>query len=98
MFRDHKVKTSEWKGLEEHDEDILCTAIMKNQPMQMVTGSFDGDIVVWNSVTELASKHITARKRASRRHTDMMKKDVYTTKKLKFKKETFKELQTFGNS
>ena len=76
MFRDHKVKTSEWKGLGEHEEDILCAAIMKNQPMQMVTASFDGDIVVWNSVTELASKHLTARKRVSNKNVELMKKDV----------------------
>ena len=63
MFQNHLVKPSEWKGLGEHEEDILCAAIMKNQPMQMVTGGFDGEIVVWNSVTELASKHLTARKR-----------------------------------
>jgi hypothetical protein len=76
MFRDHKVKASEWKGLGEHDEDILCAAIMKNQPMQMVTGSFDGEIVVWNSVTELASKHLTARKRVSKKNPESLKKEV----------------------
>ena len=63
MYHDHFVKPSEWNGLGQHDEDILCAAIMKNQPLQMVTGGFDGEIVVWNSVTELASKHFTARKR-----------------------------------
>ena len=82
MFRDHKVKTSEWKGLQEHEEDILCTAIMKNQPMQLVTGSFDGDIVVWNSVTELATKHLSARKRMSKKSSDLVKRDVNRLKNL----------------
>jgi hypothetical protein len=49
---------------------------MKNQPMQMVTGSFDGEIVVWNSVTELASKHLTARKRVSKKNSESLKKEV----------------------
>ena len=76
MFRDHRVKISEWKGQGEHDDDILCGAIMKNQPLQMVTGSFNGEIVVWNSVTELASKHLTARKRTSKNNSELMKKSV----------------------
>ncbi len=63
MFRDHKVPATSWKGREEHEDDILCAAIMKIPPMFLATGSFDGDIVLWNSVTELCSKHITARKR-----------------------------------
>ncbi len=85
MFRDHKVKPSEWKGKQEHDEDILCTALMKNQPMQLVTGGFDGDIVVWNSVTELPSKHLIARKRitnSKRQQNDSTKKDVCYLNKL----------------
>jgi hypothetical protein len=66
MFDDVLVKPSQWNALGKHDEDILCAAMMINQPMQMVTGGFDGEIVVWNSVTELASKHLTARKRSTK--------------------------------
>ena len=69
MFRDNTlkdelVKPSDWKGKDVHEEDILCAAIMKNIPMLMATASFDGEIVVWNSVTELPHKRLTARKRA----------------------------------
>jgi hypothetical protein len=32
-FKQHTVSPSEWKGDEEHEEDILCAAVMKNLPM-----------------------------------------------------------------
>ena len=63
-LKDELVKPSDWKGKDVHEEDILCAAIMKNIPMLMATASFDGEIVVWNSVTELPHKRLTARKRA----------------------------------
>lgn len=31
--------------------------------MLLATGGFDGDIVIWNSVTELGSRHLASRKR-----------------------------------
>jgi WD40 repeat protein len=63
MFKDHKVKSNEWKGRQEHDDDITCTTVQKQQPLALATGSFDGDIVLWNSVTELPIKHLNERKR-----------------------------------
>jgi hypothetical protein len=36
---------------------------MKTPPMFLATGSFDGEIVIWNSVTEFACKHLISRKR-----------------------------------
>ncbi len=70
MFRDNTlkneiVKPSDWKGIHVHDEDILCAAIMKNMPMFMATGGFDGEIIIWNSVTELPHKRLISRKRAA---------------------------------
>ncbi|CAF0765559.1 unnamed protein product [Brachionus calyciflorus] len=62
-MKDEIVKPSEWKGNEEHEEDILCADIMLHPPMILATGSFDGDIVLWNSVTEYSIKHLSARKR-----------------------------------
>jgi hypothetical protein len=69
VFRDNTlkneiVKPSDWKGIHVHDEDILCAAIMKNIPMFLATGGFDGEIVIWNSVTELPHKRLISRKRA----------------------------------
>jgi WD40 repeat protein len=64
-FKQEVVAPSEWKGniKIEHEEDILCAALMKSQPMFLATGSFDGEILIWNSVTEFACKHLTSRKR-----------------------------------
>ena len=63
MMKDEMVKPDEWKGKEEHEEDILCADIMSHPPMLLATGGFDGDIVLWNSVTEHAIKHLSDRKR-----------------------------------
>ena len=66
LMKDERVRAAEWNCVrEEHQEDILCAAIMKTQPMFLLTASFDGDIVVWNSVTELPYKHLSARKRVT---------------------------------
>lgn len=62
-FKEGLVKPSEWKGKDGHEEDIMCADVMKTQPMFLATGGFDGEIVVWNSVTEQSVKHLSARKR-----------------------------------
>jgi WD40 repeat protein len=63
-MKEERVKAGEWKCVrDEHQEDILCATIMLTQPMFLITGGFDGDIVVWNSVTEQPYKHLSARKR-----------------------------------
>lgn len=82
MFRDHKVKPSEWKGKQEHEEDILCIALNRTQPMFLATAGFDGDIVLWNAVTEIVSKHLTARKRVTsvkKENVEELKKEVNYT-------------------
>nr|XP_025042865.1 WD repeat-containing protein 49 isoform X5 [Pelodiscus sinensis] len=50
------VLPSEWKGGVEHQDDILCAAF--SPPHTLVTGSCDGEIVVWNNSTETASLKI----------------------------------------
>ncbi|KAM9316522.1 cilia- and flagella-associated protein 337 [Gastrophryne carolinensis] len=50
------VQPSEWKGGVQHHEDILCTAFLP--PQYLVTGSYDGEIVVWNNNTENASRKL----------------------------------------
>ena len=35
----------------------------KTYNLRLATGGFDGDIVIWNSVTELANRHLSARKK-----------------------------------
>ncbi|XP_078058415.1 cilia- and flagella-associated protein 337-like isoform X2 [Mustelus asterias] len=46
------VQPSEWKGKAEHQNDILCAAFLP--PQTLVTGSYDGEIVVWNNNSEKA--------------------------------------------
>ncbi|KAG8136123.1 hypothetical protein E2320_009110, partial [Naja naja] len=46
------VQPSEWKGGPQHKDDILCAAFLP--PQTLVTGSSDGEIVVWNNSTENA--------------------------------------------
>lgn len=74
MFKEQVVKQSEWKGQEEHEDDILATAVMKSSPLLLATASFDGDIVLWNSVTEIPSKHLKGRKKTSEK-SPMLKKE-----------------------
>ncbi|XP_053317122.1 WD repeat-containing protein 49 [Spea bombifrons] len=50
------VQPSEWKGGMQHQEDILCAAFLP--PQSLVTGSYDGEIVVWNNNTENASRKL----------------------------------------
>jgi hypothetical protein len=57
------VNPSKWEGKEVHQEDIFCCAKMKASPLLLATGSFDGEIIIWNSSTEFANKHLTSRKR-----------------------------------
>ncbi|XP_077344157.1 cilia- and flagella-associated protein 337 isoform X1 [Lithobates pipiens] len=50
------VQPSEWKGGVQHQDDILCAAFLP--PQSLVTGSYDGEIVVWNNNTENASRKL----------------------------------------
>jgi WD40 repeat protein len=61
-MKSYKVHSSEWKGKDEHDEDILCASLLPNPPF-LATGGFDGEIILWNSVTEILYKRLDARKR-----------------------------------
>uniref|UniRef100_A0A670IEZ1 WD repeat domain 49 n=1 Tax=Podarcis muralis TaxID=64176 RepID=A0A670IEZ1_PODMU len=56
------VQPSEWKGGARHQDDILCAAFLP--PQTLVTGSSDGDIVVWNNSTESACSklHLNSRR------------------------------------
>ncbi|XP_068137049.1 cilia- and flagella-associated protein 337 [Hyperolius riggenbachi] len=48
------VQPSDWKGGVQHQDDILCAAFLP--PQSLVTGSYDGELVVWNNNTENASR------------------------------------------
>ncbi|XP_047449893.1 WD repeat-containing protein 49-like [Mugil cephalus] len=57
-FSQSSVEPSEWKGGVQHRADVLCAAFQP--PQTLVTGSYDGEITVWNSSTEKALKKLRA--------------------------------------
>ncbi|XP_006890451.1 PREDICTED: WD repeat-containing protein 49 [Elephantulus edwardii] len=51
-FNQFSVQPEEWEGGVQHHDDILCAAF--SPPQTLATGSYDGEIVLWNSSTENA--------------------------------------------
>ncbi|XP_027441501.1 WD repeat-containing protein 49 isoform X3 [Zalophus californianus] len=51
-FNHFFIQPEKWKGGIEHRGDILCAAFLP--PQTLVTGSYDGEIVLWNNSTEKA--------------------------------------------
>lgn len=49
--------------LKEHGEDILSCSFMA--PNTLATGSYDGEIVIWNTNSELATHHCLQRSRSN---------------------------------
>ncbi|XP_064596054.1 WD repeat-containing protein 49-like isoform X2 [Liolophura sinensis] len=60
-FKDYHVQPADWKGGQEHAEDILSASFQG--PNLIATGSYDGEIVVWNMNSEQASRHMAHRSR-----------------------------------
>ncbi|XP_019720499.1 WD repeat-containing protein 49 isoform X2 [Hippocampus comes] len=61
VFRRHSfskshVDPSEWKGGVHHRAEVLCAAFQP--PQTLVTGSRDGEIIVWNNDTEKALRKL----------------------------------------
>ncbi|XP_042564564.1 WD repeat-containing protein 49 [Clupea harengus] len=50
------VQPSEWIGGVQHHDDVLCAAF--RPPQTLVTGSYDGEIIVWNNSTENALRKL----------------------------------------
>ncbi|XP_048581905.1 WD repeat-containing protein 49 isoform X2 [Nematostella vectensis] len=66
VFRDGQINSfyvypSEWKGRQEHQDDILSVAY--SPPTTIASASYDGEIVIWNMNSEQASRHLVAEKR-----------------------------------
>ncbi|XP_075998809.1 cilia- and flagella-associated protein 337-like [Genypterus blacodes] len=55
-FSQSVVEPSEWKGGVQHRGDILCAAFQP--PQTLVTGGYDGEIIVWNNSTEKLLKKL----------------------------------------
>ncbi|XP_070547299.1 LOW QUALITY PROTEIN: cilia- and flagella-associated protein 337-like [Ptychodera flava] len=59
QFTQFHIEPSEWKGGQEHQDDILAAAFIG--PNTLATGSYDGEIVIWNTNSEVASRHLRQR-------------------------------------
>ncbi|XP_064841641.1 WD repeat-containing protein 49-like [Oncorhynchus masou masou] len=55
-FSQFFVQPSEWKGGVQHNDDVLCAAFLP--PQTLVTGSYDGELTVWNNSTENALRKL----------------------------------------
>nr|XP_051674713.1 WD repeat-containing protein 49 isoform X1 [Oryctolagus cuniculus] len=51
-FNQFFIQSEEWKGGVQHQDDILCAAFLP--PQTLATGSYDGEIILWNNSTENA--------------------------------------------
>ncbi|XP_052036311.1 WD repeat-containing protein 49 [Apodemus sylvaticus] len=51
-FNQFFIQFEEWKGGVHHQDDILCAAFLP--PQTLATGSYDGEIILWNNNTENA--------------------------------------------
>ncbi|XP_059506869.1 WD repeat-containing protein 49-like isoform X1 [Stegostoma tigrinum] len=69
------VQPSEWKGKAQHQNDILCAAFLP--PQTLVTGSYDGEIVVWNNNSEkVSSRFHPCLKRALKSESDNQRHEL----------------------
>ncbi|XP_071214031.1 cilia- and flagella-associated protein 337-like isoform X2 [Salvelinus alpinus] len=55
-FSQFFVQPSEWKGGVQHNDDVLCATFLP--PQTLVTGSYDGELTVWNNSTENALRKL----------------------------------------
>ncbi|XP_006774248.1 PREDICTED: WD repeat-containing protein 49 [Myotis davidii] len=51
-FNQFSIHPEEWAGGIQHRDDIICAAFLP--PQTLATGSYDGEIVLWNNSTENA--------------------------------------------
>ncbi|XP_036303586.1 WD repeat-containing protein 49 [Pipistrellus kuhlii] len=51
-FNQFFIHPEEWEGGIQHQDDIICAAFLP--PQTLATGSYDGEIVLWNNSTENA--------------------------------------------
>ncbi|XP_044944540.1 WD repeat-containing protein 49 isoform X3 [Mustela putorius furo] len=51
-FNQFFIQPEKWKGGIQHRDNILCAAFLP--PQTLVTGSYDGEIILWNNNTENA--------------------------------------------
>ncbi|XP_066936412.1 cilia- and flagella-associated protein 337-like [Clytia hemisphaerica] len=57
QLKSYYVYPADWKGKQEHFDDILSADF--SEPRTLVTASYDGDIVFWNTNTQNSIRKIT---------------------------------------
>lgn len=57
----YHLQPVDWKGGQEHQDDILAAAY--SAPSLLATGSYDGEIVIWNTTSEHSTRKLQARSR-----------------------------------
>ena len=65
LLKTFYVYPIDWKGRLEHQDDILTATF--HPPKTLATGGFDGDIVLWNVITENAYRHLSSKKNPTAR-------------------------------
>ncbi|KAH9283386.1 WD repeat-containing protein 49 [Echinococcus granulosus] len=58
-FGDHYVFPSEWKSPPQHKDDVMAGCPLP--PHSLITGSYDGELIVWNTNSELFSRRMNQR-------------------------------------
>lgn len=57
----YHIQPVDWKGGQEHQDDIQAAAY--SSPSTLATGSYDGEIVIWNTQSENSTRKLQARSR-----------------------------------
>uniref|UniRef100_A0A5K3EKL2 WD_REPEATS_REGION domain-containing protein n=1 Tax=Mesocestoides corti TaxID=53468 RepID=A0A5K3EKL2_MESCO len=58
-FNDHFVYPSEWKSPPQHRDDVVAGCPLP--PHSLITGSYDGELIVWNTNSDLVSRRMNQR-------------------------------------
>ncbi|VDL20227.1 unnamed protein product [Hymenolepis diminuta] len=69
-FNDHFVYPSEWKCPPQHKDDVMAGCSLP--PHSLVTGSYEGELIIWNINSELVSRRMILRyNNSTDKFTDM---------------------------
>ncbi|CAB4027277.1 WD repeat-containing 49-like, partial [Paramuricea clavata] len=91
VFRDSQltsyyVHPSDWKGRQEHQDDIQCMSFIA--PHTLVTASYDGELVLWNTSSEQAFRHLNCKARKAARANRRLRKLEQTGSALQRSRDT----------
>ncbi|VDK84175.1 unnamed protein product [Dibothriocephalus latus] len=61
-FDEHYVFPSEWKGAPEHQDDVMAGCALP--PHNLITASYDGELIIWNTNSDLVSRRMNQRSKS----------------------------------